>query len=379
MDIPQERKVLTQIPGPKSKEWMARRDGAMTSAFPAIHPIVSARASGAIIEDVDGNRLIDFATGIAVLNIGHAAPDVIGCGGPADRTGHPHGRRHRERADDRARRAAERAHARRLPEEDVLRQLRRGGGGERGEGGALRHRPPGDRLLRPRVPRADADGHDAHREGHAVQAGVRAVRAGDLPPADGVRVPLAERPRALRRRGARVRARRDAQAHRRAEHRRRAGRADPGRGRVHRPGARLPQGAGRLLRRARHRVHRRRDPERHGARGSLVRDRGRGRRHPRHRPHREVARRGVPDLGRDGARRPDGCGAPRRARRDVRRQPGRGSGRARGPRQDRARRLARTFARAGRDDPGALPRRSRIGTPPSARSADAARCVRSSW
>ena len=76
MDIPQERKVLTQIPGPKSKEWMARRDGAMTAAFPAIHPIVSARASGAIIEDVDGNRLIDFATGIAVLNIGHAAPDI---------------------------------------------------------------------------------------------------------------------------------------------------------------------------------------------------------------------------------------------------------------------------------------------------------------
>ena len=76
MDIPQERKVLTQIPGPKSKEWMARRDGAMTAAFPAIHPIVSARASGAIIEDVDGNRLIDFSTGIAVLNIGHAAPDV---------------------------------------------------------------------------------------------------------------------------------------------------------------------------------------------------------------------------------------------------------------------------------------------------------------
>jgi 4-aminobutyrate aminotransferase / (S)-3-amino-2-methylpropionate transaminase / 5-aminovalerate transaminase len=77
VDIPQERKVLTQIPGPKSKEWMARREGAMTSAFPAIHPIVSARASGAIIEDVDGNRLIDFATGIAVLNIGHTAPDVM--------------------------------------------------------------------------------------------------------------------------------------------------------------------------------------------------------------------------------------------------------------------------------------------------------------
>ena len=77
MEIPQERTIVTQIPGPKSKEWMARRDGAMTSAFPAIHSIVTARASGAIVEDVDGNRLIDFATGIAVLNIGHNAPDVI--------------------------------------------------------------------------------------------------------------------------------------------------------------------------------------------------------------------------------------------------------------------------------------------------------------
>jgi 4-aminobutyrate aminotransferase/(S)-3-amino-2-methylpropionate transaminase len=76
MDIPQERKILTQIPGPRSKEWMARRDGAMTSAFPSIHAIVAARASGAIVEDVDGNRLIDFATGISVLNVGHSAPDV---------------------------------------------------------------------------------------------------------------------------------------------------------------------------------------------------------------------------------------------------------------------------------------------------------------
>jgi 4-aminobutyrate aminotransferase/(S)-3-amino-2-methylpropionate transaminase len=77
MDIPQERKILTQIPGPRSKEWIARRDGSMPSAFPPIHAIVAARASGAIVEDVDGNRLIDFATGIAVLNVGHSAPDVI--------------------------------------------------------------------------------------------------------------------------------------------------------------------------------------------------------------------------------------------------------------------------------------------------------------
>ncbi|MEO8477606.1 MAG: 4-aminobutyrate--2-oxoglutarate transaminase [Actinomycetota bacterium] len=77
MDIPQERKLVTEVPGPKSREWFARRDAAVPQGVGAIHPIVTARASGSIIEDVDGNRLIDFATGIAVLNVGHTAPEVV--------------------------------------------------------------------------------------------------------------------------------------------------------------------------------------------------------------------------------------------------------------------------------------------------------------
>jgi len=77
MDIPQERKLVTEVPGPKSTEWFARRASAVPTGVANLHPIVTARASGAIIEDVDGNRLIDFATGIAVLNVGHAAPEVV--------------------------------------------------------------------------------------------------------------------------------------------------------------------------------------------------------------------------------------------------------------------------------------------------------------
>jgi 4-aminobutyrate aminotransferase/(S)-3-amino-2-methylpropionate transaminase len=77
MDIPQERKLVTEVPGPKSSEWFARRASAVPAGVANIHPVVTARASGAIIEDVDGNRLIDFATGIAVLNVGHAAPEVV--------------------------------------------------------------------------------------------------------------------------------------------------------------------------------------------------------------------------------------------------------------------------------------------------------------
>jgi 4-aminobutyrate aminotransferase / (S)-3-amino-2-methylpropionate transaminase / 5-aminovalerate transaminase len=77
MDIPQERKLVTEVPGPKSQEWFSRRAAAVPGGVANLHPIVTARASGAIVEDVDGNRLIDLATGISVLNVGHSAPEVV--------------------------------------------------------------------------------------------------------------------------------------------------------------------------------------------------------------------------------------------------------------------------------------------------------------
>ncbi|MEA2550357.1 MAG: 4-aminobutyrate aminotransferase / (S)-3-amino-2-methylpropionate transaminase / 5-aminovalerate, partial [Actinomycetota bacterium] len=77
MTIPQERKLVTEIPGPKSREWFDRRAAAVPAGVAALNPIVTARASGSIIEDVDGNRLIDFASGISVLNVGHTAPEVV--------------------------------------------------------------------------------------------------------------------------------------------------------------------------------------------------------------------------------------------------------------------------------------------------------------
>ena len=77
MEIPQERKVVTEIPGPRSRELFERRKAAIPPGVANLHPIVTARASGAIVEDVDGNRFIDFATGISVLNVGHTAPEVV--------------------------------------------------------------------------------------------------------------------------------------------------------------------------------------------------------------------------------------------------------------------------------------------------------------
>jgi 4-aminobutyrate aminotransferase/(S)-3-amino-2-methylpropionate transaminase len=77
MDITQERKLVTEIPGPRSRAWFTRRADAVAAGVAALNPIVTARASGAIVEDVDGNRLIDFASGISVLNVGHTAPEVV--------------------------------------------------------------------------------------------------------------------------------------------------------------------------------------------------------------------------------------------------------------------------------------------------------------
>jgi 4-aminobutyrate aminotransferase / (S)-3-amino-2-methylpropionate transaminase / 5-aminovalerate transaminase len=77
MDIPQERKLVTEVPGPKSRALFERRTAAIPQGVANIHPFVTARASGAIVEDVDGNRLIDLATGISVLNVGHTAPEVV--------------------------------------------------------------------------------------------------------------------------------------------------------------------------------------------------------------------------------------------------------------------------------------------------------------
>ena len=197
MDIPQERKVVTEIPGPRSREWFERRATAVPQGVFNTHPIVTARASGAIIEDVDGNRLIDFATGISVPERRpHVACGRGGRAAPA-RARHPHVLpRDGERALHRARRAAERARARRRAQEDDVRELGRRGRRERGEDRAQGDRASGDRDVRPRVPRPDAARDVAHREGDAVQAGHGPVRARDLPAPVRLPVPVAGRSRA---------------------------------------------------------------------------------------------------------------------------------------------------------------------------------------
>ncbi len=64
------------IPGPKSRELMARRHEFVARGVASTMNVFAARADGAIIEDVDGNQYIDFAGGIGAMNIGHARPEV---------------------------------------------------------------------------------------------------------------------------------------------------------------------------------------------------------------------------------------------------------------------------------------------------------------
>src|SRR3954471_18576410 len=75
--LPQERRLVTAIPGPKSLELMARKTAAVADGVGVTLPVFVTRAGGGIIEDVDGNRLIDFGSGIAVTSVGASAEAVV--------------------------------------------------------------------------------------------------------------------------------------------------------------------------------------------------------------------------------------------------------------------------------------------------------------
>src|SRR5579875_2278167 len=64
------------IPGEKSRELMARRQEFVARRVSSYTPGFAAKAEGAIVWDVDGNRYIDFAGGIGTMNIGHTRPEV---------------------------------------------------------------------------------------------------------------------------------------------------------------------------------------------------------------------------------------------------------------------------------------------------------------
>jgi 4-aminobutyrate aminotransferase/(S)-3-amino-2-methylpropionate transaminase len=74
--VAQERKLVTELPGPNSVALQARREAAVSKGAGTLANIYMERGSGAILVDVDGNQLIDLGCGIGVTTIGHAHPAV---------------------------------------------------------------------------------------------------------------------------------------------------------------------------------------------------------------------------------------------------------------------------------------------------------------
>jgi 4-aminobutyrate aminotransferase/(S)-3-amino-2-methylpropionate transaminase len=69
--------LKTEIPGPRSTELHARKNAAVSSCVGTTLPVYIERAGGGILVDADGNQLIDFGAGIAVVSVGNAAPRVV--------------------------------------------------------------------------------------------------------------------------------------------------------------------------------------------------------------------------------------------------------------------------------------------------------------
>ena len=74
--LPQSRRVATDVPGPRSAALLARRNAALPLGVGTTLPVFAVRAGGGILEDADGNRFIDLASGIAVTTVGATAPRV---------------------------------------------------------------------------------------------------------------------------------------------------------------------------------------------------------------------------------------------------------------------------------------------------------------
>src|SRR5688572_12507097 len=72
----QVRRVVTEIPGPKSRKLHHERRASVTDGLGIALPVFVESADGGIPVDVDGNHLIDLASGIAVTSVGASNPEV---------------------------------------------------------------------------------------------------------------------------------------------------------------------------------------------------------------------------------------------------------------------------------------------------------------
>src|SRR5437764_1159430 len=88
-DRPQRRHLVPDSPGPASRALLARRERAVARGVSSVLPVFIEAAGGGVLVDADGNSLIDFGSGIAVVSVGNSAPRVVeGVTGQAARFTH---------------------------------------------------------------------------------------------------------------------------------------------------------------------------------------------------------------------------------------------------------------------------------------------------
>ena len=75
--LPQERRLLTAIPGPKSQDLLKRRNAAVAVGVSNVLPVFIAAGGGGVLVDIDGNSLIDMGSGIAVTSVGNAVLELV--------------------------------------------------------------------------------------------------------------------------------------------------------------------------------------------------------------------------------------------------------------------------------------------------------------
>src|SRR5690242_13242986 len=77
MAVTRAIELRTEIPGPKSKEILKRKEAVVAEPLSIYLPVVVDHGQGATLTDVDGNTFIDFTGGVGCLNVGHAHPQVV--------------------------------------------------------------------------------------------------------------------------------------------------------------------------------------------------------------------------------------------------------------------------------------------------------------
>src|SRR5687767_10525998 len=76
-DALQAPSIRTELPGPRASALIATDELYTSPSYTRVYPLAVERALGAVIEDVDGNRFLDFTAGIAVCSTGHCHPRVV--------------------------------------------------------------------------------------------------------------------------------------------------------------------------------------------------------------------------------------------------------------------------------------------------------------